>query len=59
MIFEHTDWSDQASTAAEVTSLHPSVPVFSEALRPGESISVERMALLFTDLKGQRRCTRP
>ena len=53
MIFEHTDWSDQASTAAEVTSLQSFRDLFSsEALRPGESISVERMALLFTDLKG-------
>ncbi|HLY28332.1 MAG TPA: DUF5939 domain-containing protein [Aggregatilineales bacterium] len=52
-LLEQTEWSDQASTAAEVTSLQSFRDLFSsEALRPGESIGVERMAFLFTDLKG-------
>ncbi len=53
VLLEHTEWSDQASTAAEVTSLQSFRDLFSsEALRPGESIDVERLAFLFTDLKG-------
>src|SRR5450432_1380646 len=53
ILLEQTDWSDQASTAAEVTSLQSFRDLFSsEALRPGESISVERLTVLFTDLKG-------
>lgn len=53
ILLEQTDWSDQASTAAAVTSLQAFRDLFSsEALRPGESISVESMTILFTDLKG-------
>jgi adenylate cyclase len=53
ILLEQTAWSDQASSAAEVTSLQSFRDLFSsEALRPGESISVERLAFLFTDLKG-------
>ncbi len=52
-LLEQTAWSDQASTAAQVTALQAFRDLFSsEALRPGESISVESMAILFTDLKG-------
>src|SRR5260221_4957447 len=51
VLLEQTEWSDQASTAAEVTSLQTFRDLFSsEALRPGESISVESLAILFTDL---------
>jgi class 3 adenylate cyclase len=47
------DWIDDAATAAEVTSLQLFRDQFStEALRPGESISVSNLTLLFTDLKG-------
>jgi class 3 adenylate cyclase len=53
LLLEQTDWSDQASTAAVVTSLQTFRDLFSsEALRPGEAISVESMTILFTDLKG-------
>ncbi|MEP7284469.1 MAG: DUF5939 domain-containing protein [Chloroflexota bacterium] len=53
ILLEQTDWSDQATTAAEVTSLQSFRDLFSsEALRPGESIGVERLAIMFTDLKG-------
>lgn len=48
-----TEWSDQACTAAEITSLQAFRDLFSsEALRPGESITVENLTILFTDLKG-------
>src|SRR5260370_36393744 len=53
VLLEHTQWSDQATSAAEVTSLQSFRDLFSsEALRPGESIGVGRMAILFTDLEG-------
>ncbi len=47
------DWVEQAATAAEVTSLQLFRDQFSaESLRPGQSISVGNLTLLFTDLKG-------
>jgi adenylate cyclase len=53
ILLEQTAWSEQACTAAEVTALQAFRDLFSsEALKPGESISVESMAILFTDLKG-------
>jgi len=52
-LLEQTAWSDQTSTAAQVTALQAFRDLFSsEALRPGESISVESLAIMFTDLKG-------
>jgi class 3 adenylate cyclase len=51
-ILEHLAWSDQATTAAEVTSLQLFRDLFSrEVLRPGEQISVGSMTVVFTDLK--------
>ncbi len=48
-----TEWSDQACTAAEITSLQAFRDLFSsEALRPGESINVSSLTIMFTDLKG-------
>ena len=45
-------WTDQAATAAEVTSLQTFRDLFSrEILRPGESISVGSLTILFTDLR--------
>jgi adenylate cyclase len=53
ILLEQTTWSDQACTATEVTALQSFRDLFSsEALKPGESISVESLAILFTDLKG-------
>jgi class 3 adenylate cyclase len=47
------DWIDAAATAAEVTSLQVFRDLFSsDSLRPGQSISVSSLTLLFTDLKG-------
>ena len=49
---EHLAWSDQSTTAAEVTSLQLFRDLFSrEVLRPGEQISVGSMTVVFTDLK--------
>ncbi len=51
LILERTVWSDQAATAAEVTTLQRFRDLFSdEALRPGEQISVGSLTILFTDL---------
>src|SRR5437588_6332278 len=51
-ILERTAWSDTAATAAEVTALQMFRDLFaSEALRPGEQISVGTLTVLFTDLK--------
>jgi class 3 adenylate cyclase len=51
-IVEHLAWSDQATTAAEVTGLQLFRDLFSsEVLRPGEQISVGSMTVVFTDLK--------
>src|SRR5689334_6387616 len=52
MIIERLEWSDQATTAAEVTALQMFRDLFaSEALRPGEQISVGTLTVLFTDLR--------
>ena len=51
-ILERLQWSDQAATAAEVTALQIFRDLFSsEALRPGERISVGTLTVLFTDLR--------
>jgi class 3 adenylate cyclase len=52
LILERLQWSDQAATAAEVTALQIFRDLFSsEALRPGEQISVGTLTVLFTDLR--------
>lgn len=52
LILERLEWSDQATTAAEVTALQMFRDLFaSEALRPGEQISVGTLTILFTDLR--------
>jgi len=51
-ILERLEWSDQATTAAEVTALQMFRDLFAtEALRPGEQISVGTLTILFTDLR--------
>jgi class 3 adenylate cyclase len=58
-ILERTAWSDEAATAAEVTALQVFRDLFaSEALRPGEQISVGTLSVLFTDLKDSTRMYR-
>ena len=55
-IIERVEWSDYALTAAEVTSLQEFRDLFaSEALRPGETINVGFMTILFTDLRDSTR----
>ena len=58
-ILERTAWSDDAATAAEVTALQIFRDLFAtEALRPGEQISVGTLTVLFTDLKNSTRMYR-
>ncbi len=58
-IFERMSWGDQAATAAEVTALQLFRDLFStEALRPGDQISVGQMTILFTDLRNSTRLYR-
>ena len=58
-ILERTVWSDAAATAAEVTALQVFRDLFaSEALRPGEQISVGTLTVLFTDLRHSTRMYR-
>ncbi len=55
-IIERLAWTDDAVTAAQVTSMQTFRDLFSsEALRPGEQASVGSIALLFTDLKDSTR----
>lgn len=59
MILERTAWSDSAATAAEVTALQLFRDLFAtEALRPGEQISVGSVTILFTDLRESTRLYR-
>ena len=52
-VLEKLAWSDQAATAAEVTTLQLFRDLFStEALRPGAQISVGTLTVVFTDLRG-------
>jgi class 3 adenylate cyclase len=52
-------WSDQAATAAEVTTLQTFRDLFAnEALRPGEKISVGSLTVVFTDLRGSTQMYR-
>ncbi|HEY5445055.1 MAG TPA: DUF5939 domain-containing protein, partial [Pyrinomonadaceae bacterium] len=59
LILERIAWGDQAATAAEVTALQVFRDLFStEALRPGEQISVGTLTVLFTDLRQSTRLYR-
>jgi len=54
-----TAWSDQAATAADVTTLQVFRDLFSsEVLRPGEEISVGATTLMFTDLRNSTKMYR-
>jgi class 3 adenylate cyclase len=58
-IVERVAWSDQAVTAAEVTSLQLFRDLFSrEVLRPGVQLSVGTMTMVFTDLKNSTQLSR-
>ena len=59
LILERLAWSDQSATAAEVTALQMFRDLFaSEALRPGEQISVGTLTVLFTDLRNSTQLYR-
>jgi class 3 adenylate cyclase len=59
LILERLEWSDQATTAAEVTALQMFRDLFAaEALRPGEQISVGTLTVLFTDLRNSTQLYR-
>lgn len=59
VVAERTAWSDQAATAADVTSLQAFRDLFaSEALRPGENMAVGSLTILFTDLRDSTRLYR-
>jgi class 3 adenylate cyclase len=56
LVLERTAWSDQAAPASEVTALQLFRDLFAtEALRPGEPISVGSLTVVFTDLRGSTR----
>ncbi|MCQ3936346.1 MAG: hypothetical protein DPW18_04785 [Chloroflexi bacterium] len=56
---ERTAWSDQAATAADVTTLQVFRDLFSsEVLRPEEEISVGSTTLMFTDLRNSTKLYR-
>lgn len=58
-IVEHLAWTDQATTAAEVTSLQLFRDLFSrEVLRRNEQISVGSITIVFTDLKNSTQLYR-
>ena len=53
LIVEECAWVRDALTAAEVSCLQAFRDLFSDqVLRPGDEVSVQRIALLFTDLAG-------
>lgn len=59
VMLERMAWNDQATTAAEVTALQTFRDLFAtEALRPGEQISVGTLTVLFTDLRDSTRLYR-
>ncbi|HLN99270.1 MAG TPA: DUF5939 domain-containing protein [Pyrinomonadaceae bacterium] len=59
LILERQAWGDQAATAAEVTALQMFRDLFAtEALRPGEQISVGTLTVLFTDLRNSTQLYR-
>jgi class 3 adenylate cyclase len=58
-ILERSAWNGQATSAADVTALQTFRDLFaSEALRPGEPISVGSLVIVFTDLRGSTRLYR-
>ena len=59
LFLERTAWSDDAVTAAAVTALQSFRDLFAtEALRPGEQISVGSLTVVFTDLRDSTRMYR-
>jgi class 3 adenylate cyclase len=56
---ERTAWADDAATAADVTALQAFRDLFgTEALRPGEELSIGSLTIVFTDLRDSTRLYR-
>jgi class 3 adenylate cyclase len=50
---ERTEWADDAATALDVAFFPQFQRIFGpDAIRPGDEIAVQNVALMFTDLKG-------
>lgn len=53
LVLEQDSWNDEKVTAAKVTAMQEFHDLFSsEVLSPGTKIGIERVTILFTDLKG-------
>ena len=53
VVVEERAWVRDALTAAQVTTMQRFRDLFSaEVLRPGDEVAIERIALMFTDLRG-------
>lgn len=53
LVIESREWAKEALTAHEVTTLQLFRDLFgTETLRPGDEVAVERVTLIFTDLRG-------
>lgn len=53
LVLEKDSWNDEKVTAAKVTAMQEFHDLFSsEVLSPGKKIGIERVTILFTDLKG-------
>ena len=56
IVLERTEWADDAATALDIAFFPQFRRIFGpDALRPGENIAVQNVALMFTDLKGSTR----
>lgn len=53
LVVEKTNWSEDATTAAEVTAMQEFRDLFSaEVLAPGQQVGIENVTILFSDLQG-------
>jgi class 3 adenylate cyclase len=59
IVLERTAWNDQATTAADLSTVQLFRDLFAgEALRPGERLGIQNLAVLFTDLRGSTQLYR-
>jgi class 3 adenylate cyclase len=56
IVLERAEWADDAATALDVAFFPEFRRIFGpDAIRPGENIAIQNVALMFTDLKGSTR----
>ena len=56
IVLERAEWADDAATALDVAFFPQFRRIFGpDAIRPGENIEVQNVAIMFTDLKGSTR----